>query len=268
MTKLDKKYNFLRPIKNNNLGRVGRSEDGGYVVDTSVLKKFDNLISFGLGSDWSFELDFIKKKINAKVHVYDHTTDIFIYIKPLIKCFKRFITYRKKYKDLSERFLQLINYVSFINLKNVLFFREKITYPIKIKKKESDIEKAFSRISPQINLILKIDIEGSEYEIIDEIIKYSERIEMLILEFHSLDEKEESFTSSIKKLQNKFDIIHVHGNNHCAKSLSGLPIAIEVTLLSKKYTPEKIEYICDFPLKDLDFPNNSLKKDLFFSFEN
>jgi len=161
MTKLDKKYNFLRPIKNNNLGRVGRSEDGGYVVDTSVLKKFDNLISFGLGSDWSFELDFIKKKINAKVHVYDHTTDIFIYIKPLIKCFKRFITYRKKYKDLSERFLQLINYVSFINLKNVLFFREKITYPIKIKKKESDIEKAFSRISPQINLILKKQLQVS-----------------------------------------------------------------------------------------------------------
>ena len=34
MSKVDKKYNFLKPIKNGNLTRIGRDEDGGYIVDS------------------------------------------------------------------------------------------------------------------------------------------------------------------------------------------------------------------------------------------
>ena len=62
MDAIDKKYNFLRPIKNSNLIRLGRNLDGGYIVDSSIIQKCDTLITFGLGPDWSFELDYIKKK--------------------------------------------------------------------------------------------------------------------------------------------------------------------------------------------------------------
>ena len=39
MSKVDKKYNFLRPIKAKNLKRLGRNEDGGYLVDFELLKE-------------------------------------------------------------------------------------------------------------------------------------------------------------------------------------------------------------------------------------
>ena len=41
MTKLnilDKKYNFLRPIKTDNLIRLGANADGGYVVDSNTIE--------------------------------------------------------------------------------------------------------------------------------------------------------------------------------------------------------------------------------------
>ena len=80
-------------------------------------------------------------------------------------------------------------------------------------------------------MILKSDIEGSEYEVMDQILKYSERIEMLIFEFHWLNKFESDFLNSVKKLQKNFEIIHIHGNNHFSKLDSGLPMIIEMTLL-------------------------------------
>ena len=61
MKPVDKKYNFLRPVKTPNLVRIGRKGDGGYVVDSKVIKETNLLITFGLGPDWSFELDYISK---------------------------------------------------------------------------------------------------------------------------------------------------------------------------------------------------------------
>ena len=51
------------------------------------------------------------------------------------------------------------------------------------------------------DVTLKCDIEGSEFEIIDQIVNYSDRIKMLIFEFHWLNYNEEIFLDSVKKLQ-------------------------------------------------------------------
>ena len=40
MEPVDKKYNFLKPIKTPNLIRFGGKLDGGYVVDLEIVKKF------------------------------------------------------------------------------------------------------------------------------------------------------------------------------------------------------------------------------------
>ena len=67
---MDKKYNFLKPIRNNNLIRLGRKADGGYVVDKSIVLNTDYLVTFGLGPDWSFELDYIKHNPKIKIFMY------------------------------------------------------------------------------------------------------------------------------------------------------------------------------------------------------
>ena len=47
MKPVDKKYNFLKPIKIPNLIRLGGKLDGGYVVDFKIINKCNNLITFG-----------------------------------------------------------------------------------------------------------------------------------------------------------------------------------------------------------------------------
>lgn len=263
---IHKKYNFLKPNKNSKLVRLGRNHDGGYVVDSSIIENCNILITFGLGPDWSFELDYIKKNDDVKIYMYDYSVSSLPYIKDLIKYFRRFITFRTKYKSVSDRMGYLKNYLSFFKIKNVNFFKEKITFPVK-EKIDADIDKVFSRIPHNEKVVLKSDIEGSEYEVIDQIVSYSDRIEMLIFEFHWLDKNEEIFLESVKKLQNHFDIIHIHGNNHFDKLPTGLPVIIEMTLLNKKHNMNKDEeYVLSFPIKGLDYSNNPFKEDLSFSF--
>ena len=113
---------------------------------------------------------------------------------------------------------------------------------------------------------MKIDIEGSEYEVINQIIKHSSRIKMLIFEFHFIHTNEKIFFESVKKLQELFYITHIHGNNHNRQLDSGMPCDLEITFLNKKFSRETSEYSYEFPMKNLDFPNNPYKEDIFFSF--
>ena len=115
--------------------------------------------------------------------------------------------------------------------------------------------------------MLKCDIEGSEFDIINQIVSYANRIDMMVFEFHWLDRNEKRFSSAINQIQKDFDIIHIHGNNHCEQLSTGLPIALEVTFLNKKFRDAKIEHVNNLPIKNLDYPNNPNKKDIFFSFK-
>ncbi len=262
---MEKKYNFLIPIKNKDLIRLGREADGGYVVDKNVVQKTDYLVSFGLGSDWSFELDYIKLNGKVKITMYDHSVSIYPYLKQILKYLRRLITFRSKLSDLKERVSQLKNYLNFLNLSNVNFYPEKIIFPTQ-NKNDTDIDKVFSRIPNNEKIILKIDIEGGEFKIIDEILKYKSRINKLIFEFHWLNINEDKFIKSVKKIKESFNIIHLHGNNHCEKLSSGLPIALEITFINKEIQKDNGEYVNSFPNKSLDFPNNPYKEDLSFSF--
>ena len=112
---MDKKYNFLKPLKTPNLIRLGRKADGGYVVDKQIIQNTNTLVSFGLGSDWSFELDYLKINKDVKIHMYDFQVSKITYIKSILKYLKRFVTLRCKFKDLKARYLLDKNYSDFLN---------------------------------------------------------------------------------------------------------------------------------------------------------
>ena len=163
--------------------------------------------------------------------------------------------------------INLIKYVKFIRINEIKHFQKKITF----------IPKFYSEINPKVildnlvsnKILLKIDIEGSEYEIIDEILKCEDKIVCILIEFHNINAVEELFEKKIKNLKTKFEIIHLHGNNHDGTLDSNLPITLEITFVNKKYLKgidgEKYNY--DFPIENLDFPNNKLKPDIAFSFK-
>ena len=102
-----------------------------------------------------------------------------------------------------------------------------------------------TKINPSI---LKIDAEGSEYEIIHAIQeKYLKNIKILVLELHNLHLiSNEYFYSivynAIKKIKIYFDVCHLHPNNNFPLIKFGnleIPRDLEVTLLNKKFTKFK-----------------------------
>jgi len=57
--------NILKPQKNFLLKRLGKDNDGGYLIDPKSLKISNTLISLGINDDWSFESDVLSK--NSKI---------------------------------------------------------------------------------------------------------------------------------------------------------------------------------------------------------
>jgi hypothetical protein len=62
----------LKPKYCYNLLRLGKNNDGGYLVEKESLLNSECLISCGISLDWSFEKDFFQFKL-CPIHFYDHT---------------------------------------------------------------------------------------------------------------------------------------------------------------------------------------------------
>lgn len=65
---------LFQPFQCLDLIRLGKNNDGGYLVNSLDIYKSNRLISFGIGEDSSFETDFRQKK-NVDVTSYDESVD-------------------------------------------------------------------------------------------------------------------------------------------------------------------------------------------------
>ena len=74
--------------------RIGRDNDGGYLVCQSDVDNSDLLISLGISDDWSFEKDF-KLKQDVEIFAYDASVNeqVFLkrFLKSLVKVYNPFI---------------------------------------------------------------------------------------------------------------------------------------------------------------------------------
>jgi hypothetical protein len=61
---------ILKPFGCDELIRLGKDYDGGYLVNKPDIEKTDTLISFGIGEDCSFEIDFFDY-CECKIKAYD-----------------------------------------------------------------------------------------------------------------------------------------------------------------------------------------------------
>ena len=276
VNKIQKKYNFLTPILKEGLIRLGNKMDGGYVVDDLTITEIDTFLSFGLGdgsntdnTPWSFENDLLKKNPYIEIIIYDHSVSIKDYLRIIIKYLRRFLTFRTNFFELNRRINYLKNYLYFIRLNNVNFFKKKVVGKLNDNGNCINIKKIFNLLEDKKRLIgLKCDIEGSEYYVIEDILHFSQNIQLMIIEFHWTDKKNDLFINLIKKIQKNFEIIHLHGNNYKSVNEEGLPNVIEITFLKKeKINTLKKKYKYNFPIKNLDFPCDPLKKDIEISFD-
>ena len=114
-----------------------------------------------------------------------------------------------------------------------------------------------------MSTLLKIDIDGDEYKIIDEIKNYE--FLGLIIEFEKLNKNIKKVENFIKKNKN-LKLIHIHGNNF-SPVINNMPDSVELSFVNKKLIHVVRKNETKYPMKNLDFPNNIMKSDIELIFK-
>ena len=263
---LDSSFDYLKPYDEEDLIRLGKKNDGGYIISKKSISTDNCLLSFGMSYEWSFEEEFVSKNQNNFVHIYDHTVDLNFFIYRLYKSIKRLFYFKSSFKNIFNKTKELIKYFKLSKLR-IKHFKKKIS------NEKSYLNKSLKECIDTINhdgkIMLKIDIEGDEFNILNDINLYAYKIHTLIIEFHHLDKNYLKFKEMIKYLNREFYIIHIHGNNYSECGKNQIPNTLEVTFLNiKMFFKNNKKSRKNFPIKNLDFPNDFRTKDIEINFEN
>ena len=79
---------FLKPGPVKSLVRLGRENDGGYLVDERSVSSAEILLSMGINDDWSFERDF-RKANPCPIYAFDGTVSRKKFTKEVIRSIPR-----------------------------------------------------------------------------------------------------------------------------------------------------------------------------------
>ena len=254
-------------INNDELIRIGRIHDGGYVLSNKLIESTDLLISFGINADWSFEKDF-KSKREITIHAFDFSVTHSSLVLKFFKYIKRF-----RLKAAVRQFKAIQDFKVFFDEKKKINFHcygvgnqnnpEFLTF-------DQVMNMAGKKIDDlKCDTFVKMDIEGSEFDVLTSMKPYFHQISGMAVEFHDLESKSAEFDSLISLLKGDFHVMHVHGNNNNL-TIKGthLPTVIEITFFNKRLAQENeiSPSTKNYPIKGLDFPNTRGKKDMPLSF--
>ena len=250
----------LKPKHCYNLVRLGKNNDGGYLVEKDSLLNSESLISFGINLDWSFEKDFFKLK-ERPIHCYDHTIKYSFFKKFSRNSFLKF--FNKKYYSISGLKEIFSNIKLYKDYKK--FFSGKVVHfesAIGLGKNLVDMSTVFNRVNCN-KIFLKIDIEGSEYRVLDDLIRYQDKITGLVIEFHNIDLHIQKILNFVKNF--KLKLVHIHGQNPGGDDyldVNGDPTQIELTFSSYS------QYISNNPWIPslLDQPSDPRYRDINLKF--
>ena len=253
---------FLKPYQVNklNLLRIGPKKDGGYVIDKRIINQTKILVTCGLNDDWEFEKDYIKYNNQAKVLAFDHTIDKNFWVKRFKKDIIAFIKLKKLKPNKIIDIFKYIDYKTFFNNKNIHILKKIVSK--EKNKKEITINAILKNLK---NVLLKVDIEGNEYQILKEINKNSRKLNLLIIEVHKVSKNLDKIKKFIKT--SKLKLIHIHGNNYTGIDNKNMPRVLELTFLNgKKFKLNNKRSNYSYPINGLDYKNLKRKDDIKLSF--
>ncbi len=243
---LPKSFSFHSAL---DLIRIGNNYDGGYLVSKSDIEKSDVLIGMGICDDWSFEEDFIKIK-KVEVYAYDASVSKKYFLREFLKSIIRIDKPYIAFNNLKV----LLSYRNFFSQKNIHHI-EKFVGLNSLNNLYCTFSEVISELNSD-NIFLKIDIEGSEYRFLNELIMNQNRMSGLVIEFHDCDLHLEEIKKFIKDFG--LNLVHIHANNYAPVRLDdGLPTVLEFTF-------SKFGEICtktNLPHK-LDMPNDKNSEEI------
>jgi len=247
---------WLAPLVVGDLHRFGGDSDGGYVIPRALIRDADALISMGLGHDWQFEKDVRALNPSIRVQVYDHTVSEKSFARQYIAEVAALLTGKVGWASVQRRRRRLLDYRAF-------FSQEATHFGQRIHDRKdfqsADIATVFERAG-EGRVFVKMDIEGSEYRVLEDVATYADRILGLAIEFHDTGPLRTVFERIMQGLLRQFEIVHVHANNFAPTYRDGLPEVLEITLAhrdSVRSTQRRVE----LPLPNLDHPNDPGRPD-------
>jgi len=221
----------IRPMSGILMVRLGDGFDGGYVLPKSAINICDSLISLGYGYESSFERHFLKLNKNKSVALYDLDINLISSVGKLFEDFKLMVrNYRPvHYKRLFDLLWVLLNprieyrngRIGHINDADCL-----------------NLIDVFKSDAGQ-KVILKMDIEGSEYESLSLDLNILDKCQLLIVEFHDIESRIEEFLAIIKRIRKKFTLVNTHINNN-GPVIKGIPSVIELCFMRSSMLTEEI----------------------------
>ena len=267
---LDAKFDYLRPYETL-LVRVGPNSDCGYVIPRSAAISTRSLYSIGISTNWEFEVEMSRLNPGLSISAFDRTSGWYVFgyvaLRDLLKGDPSVIGGQ----PLMERVLSFRKFLV-LAIRFRSFFRGQRRFSrkwVRVEKQGSDdvsfnesIVGTFSK-SPAM---LKIDIEGGEYEFIDDLLRQikdnHQKISCLIMELHDTHTRRADFERLVKGISLWLPIVHIHANNCAGVSTDGLPEVLEITFARALREFGNRE----FPLPHLDYPNDPNVPDISFSF--
>lgn len=200
-------YSHLEPAVKARCEWYGTSYGGFYIIP-GLLGESSVIYSFGTGRDISFDLACIRRH-GSVVHAFDPTPKSIEWIQS---------------RKLPEKFHFHPFGLSATGSGQAEFYLPSNPRGISgsmIKHKEVDAEKSvtvmmktFDDITRELKHthidVLKMDIEGSEYEVIDSIIKSPVTIDQILVEFHdrNFDQDEPGSREAVRKLSKSGYLIY------------------------------------------------------------
>jgi hypothetical protein len=252
---------WLAPIEVEDLIRVGGSSDGGYVIPEALLREADVLISMGLGYNWQFEKDARVLNPAIRVHVYDHTVSEKLFNREYIAEVAALLTGKVGVAHVKRRRRRLRDYRAFFGTE-ATHFRERIH-----DRKDSDsvdIPTVFARAGEGL-VFVKMDIEGAEYRVLEDVVSQADRILGMAIELHDLGPLRLVFERTMEVVRRRFEIVHVHANNFMPLYRDGFPEALEITV-ARKDRVRGTRRRKELPLPELDRPNDPGRPDYRLTF--
>ncbi len=243
---------FLNPFVVDDLCRFGDKGDGGYLAPENAIRRSDTVVSFGIGDNWSFEKSLVDLNPNLIVHAYDPTISgeqfYWKFCKSIVKLFLR----QETLSGVKKSWTLHRSYQNFFQ-GNVQHFRSRVS-DRQYQPHFVTPDQVFSRVDNISNIVLKIDIEGGEYRIVEKLLAYKDKLNVIIIEFHETDIFRWLFTKQVALLSESFAIVHVHGNNFCRSAEDGLPIVLEITFQNKRFSTLSSRRNV-LPIEGKDYPN-------------
>lgn len=222
--------------------RIGCASDGGYIVPKMVLDHCDDLLSFGLGENWSFDREWKKLKPDSKIHMYDGTVSL------------------SNMKDYLRD-----QYSKFFNSSIDVFHYQENVGKKEINPAQTEFATTLQRLGSE-KIFLKMDIEGGEFQILEDILAHADFIPAMVVEIHFANYHRENFKYTVERIKEFYELVHTHGNNHTPLGTDGSCDCYEFTFIRKDLcndTTKRYEFYID----GLDVSNVPGLDDYEFYFE-